>query len=241
MSFGLGHKFTFSLAMRVLVAALLLLPVSLRASDTAVSPAGPGAVIGAATERIMALVEEAPEYFDEDPERYFSAIGGELDKVVDFRGFARGVMGTYASSSRYKSLDASGRETLKNQLDRFTTVLRESLIRTYSRGLLAFGGSEVELADTEFSEQNDRVASVLQRVHSDEGNVYLIRYQMGQYRDGQWRLRNMVIEDISLGEIYRNQFEAAVEEMGGDVDRVITSWNDTSVAVDSEGEDCAGE
>jgi len=240
MSFGLGHKYTFSSATRLLLAAVLLLPGSLQADDSAPSPVGPGAVIGAATERIMALVEDAPGYFDEDPERYFSAIGAELDKVVDFRGFARGVMGTYASSSRYKSLDASGRETLKNQLDHFTVVLRESLIRTYSRGLLAFGGSQVELADTEFSEQNDRVASVLQRVHSDEGNVYLIRYQMGQYRDGQWRLRNMIIEDISLGEIYRNQFEAAVEELGGDIDQVIASWDDTSVKVNKE-HDSAGE
>ena len=93
----------------------------------------------------MDVVMAADEYVDADPERYYTQIQDLLDPLIDFRGFARKVMGPYASSKRYRSLDETGREQLKSQLDRFTAVMRSSLVRTYSKGLLAFGGSRIEL------------------------------------------------------------------------------------------------
>jgi hypothetical protein len=61
---------------------------------------------------------------DDDPERYYAAVHEVLDPVVDFRGFARGVMGEYATSARYRSLDEAGREKLRDQLERFTETMR---------------------------------------------------------------------------------------------------------------------
>ena len=49
---------------------------------------------------------------------------------------------------------------------------------------------------------------------------------MGQYKDGSWRLRNLIIETINLGEIYRNQFVALAKEANEDLDLVIAQWND---------------
>ncbi len=226
MSFSFSQKYTVAWAALITTFLLVMSAGRLAAAEAA---SGPGEVVKTATDNIMTLVNGAPEYFDTDPERYFTAIGAELDKVVDFRGFARGVMGEYASSSRFKSLDKAGQEQLREQLDRFTGVLRDGLINTYGRGLMAFGGSRVELAETEFSPGSTRVASVTQRVFSEEGKIYTVKYQMGQYRDGSWQLRNMIIENINLGEIYRGQFEAAAKEVDGDLDYVIEHWDDTKV------------
>ena len=197
------------------------------AIDGKTSALGPDKVIRIVTENIMALAIDAPSYFREEPERYFQAVGVELDKVVDFRGFSKGVMGQYASINRYESLDKRGQERLHDQLDRFSDVLRDSLIETYGRGLLAFGGSRVKSLEVEFSPTNVRVASVTQYILGDEGEKYTIRYQMGRYSDGNWRLRNMIIEGINLGEIYRGQFDLAVKEAGGELDLVINSWGDS--------------
>ena len=191
--------------------------------------AGPKATVAEATDRIMTLVREAPDYFEDDPDRYIEAVGRELDRVVDFRGFARGVMGKYASRDRYQSLDESGRQQLRGQLEAFTTRLRDGMVNTYSRGLLAFGGSRVELGETDFAPNSTRVASVAQRVYGDDGKIYTVKYQMGQYRDGSWKLRNLIIENINLGEIYRGQFEAAAEDAAGDLDAVIANWDDSRV------------
>ncbi|WP_197484180.1 ABC transporter substrate-binding protein, partial [Halioglobus sp. HI00S01] len=82
----------------------------------------PGAhdVVREASEKVMQVVEEAQGYAEEDPDRYYGEVQAILDPVIDFRGFARGVMGPYASSDRYRSLDEAGRAELRDQLDRFT-------------------------------------------------------------------------------------------------------------------------
>jgi phospholipid transport system substrate-binding protein len=198
-------------------------------ADEILPAAGPSEVIGEVTTKIMALVGEAPDYFDDDPDRYINAVGKELDSVVDFRGFARGVMGEYASSARYKTLSDEGRDELRSQLNRFTTVLRDGMVNTYSRGLLAFGSSRIELGETEVSPGSARVASVSQYVYGEDGKIYTVKYQMGQYKDGSWKLRNLIIENINLGEIYRGQFEAAAVAAEGNLDMVIDTWDDSQI------------
>lgn len=221
---------------RHIVWTLLLGCAVVASAQQAAEPTGPREVVAQATDRIMALVREAPDYFDEDPDRYIDGVGEELDRVVDFRGFARGVMGSYASAERYRSLDKAGQQRLREQLDQFTEVLRVGMVSTYSRGLLAFGGYGVELGDTDFSPNSSRVASVTQLVSGDDGKVYTVKYQMGQYRDGSWKLRNLIIENINLGEIYRGQFEAAADEANGDLDVVIANWDDSRIQTEAREE-----
>ena len=177
------------------------------------------------TQRVMELVAEANTYFDQDPDRYFEAIDQVLADLVDWRGFATAVMGDYYSRGR--SLDAAGQAALKAQRDRFAVTLREGLIRSYAKGLLAFGGANMEVKGVEASPQSARIASVTQLVYGEADRVYTIRYQMGQYKDGSWRLRNLIIETINLGEIYRNQFAALASAANDDLDRVIDDWNAT--------------
>ena len=129
----------------LLAASLLILPAStLHAADESPKP-----IIEWTTENIMSIVEEAPEYFDNDPERFYGEIGAVLDKTIDWRGFARGVMGDYASSARIRGLDDAAKAELRSQLEAFTAVIKTGLIRTYAKGLLAFSGSKFEVKDPE--------------------------------------------------------------------------------------------
>ena len=85
----------------------------------------------------------------------------------------------------------------------------------------------MQVQGAEASPQSARIASVTQLVYGEADRVYTIRYQMGQYKDGSWRLRNLIIETINLGEIYRNQFSALAQEADDDLDVVISQWNAT--------------
>ena len=205
---------------------LCLLATGLGAQESAVTAHG---VVNDATQRVMAVVIEADSYFDEDPERYYQQVQDILDPVIDFRGFARSVMGPYASSSRYRSLDEAGRTQLRGQLDRFTEVMRRGLVRTYSKGLLAYGDSRVEVfAATDENPEGDR-ATVRQLVYNNQPEPYVLIYQMGRGKSGDWQLRNIIIEGVNLGEIYRNQFEASARQNDGDLDAVIASWTAVEV------------
>ena len=181
--------------------------------------------------QVMAVVVEAKSYVDAEPERYYQAVQAVLDPVIDYRGFARSVMGPYASSERYRSLDEAGRVQLRGQLDRFTEVMRLGLVRTYSKGLLAFGSSRIEVVQPPADIVESSRISVRQLVYSDEPEPYVVMYQMGLAKSGDWKLRNVIIESVNLGEIYRNQFQAAARKHDGDLDSVIDNWS--SVEVDT--------
>lgn len=185
------------------------------------------AVLKETTDKVLTVIDDAKGYVKRDPGRYYQRVNEVLDDVVDFRGFARGVMGDYASSERYRALDEAGREKLRQQLDRFTEAMRDGLVRTYSKGLLAFGGSRVEL-DRERSKLSDQGnpdrATLRQLIYSDGSEPYVVIYQMAKDRDGKWLMRNLIVENVNLGQIYRSQFEAAARKFDGDLDKVIEDW-----------------
>lgn len=203
-----------------LVLTMLTLPISAEVNDKAPKP-----IIEFITSQIMTIIDGAPEYFDEDPDRFYSEIGDVLDATIDWRGFAKGVMGEYASNTRYKSLDADGKKELRAQLEAFTDIIKSGLIRTYAKGLLAFSGSKFEIVEGDDIDSKARSASITQLVYGSGDRTYTVRYQMGKQRDGSWRLRNLIVEDINLGQIYQNQFASAAKAANGNVGQVVAEWD----------------
>ena len=214
-------------SVKVMITSALfgLLSLAVTSITTANEATGPTPIIESTTFQIMTIVGEAPDYFDTDPDRFYSEIGSVLDKTIDWRGFAKGVMGEYASNARYRSLDDGGRKALIEQLDSFTDIMKSGLIRTYAKGLLAFSGSKFEIVDDEAVDPNARSASITQLVYGSGDRTYTVRYQMGRSRDGSWRLRNLIVADINLGQIYQNQFAAAAKSANGDVGKVVAEWD----------------
>ena len=214
------------------IAALWLLAV-FASAHTAAQESSPYDLVQSTTEQVMEVVVAADEYVDAEPDRYYTQIQDLLDPLIDFRRFARNVMGPYANSKRYRSLDEAGRQQLKDQLDRFTAAMRASLVRTYSNGLLAFGGSRIEAIPPEEGVETDEARqSVRQLIYSDRSQPYEVLYQMGLERSGDWKLRNVIIEDVNLGEIYRDQFLTSAREQDGDLEAVIDTWTIVVVEVD---------
>ena len=76
--------------------------------------------------------------------------------------------------------------------------------------------------------------SVRQLIYADRSQPYVVLYQMGMAKTGDWKLRNVIIESVNLGEIYRDQFLASAREEGGNLDQVIASWTVVEVEVDVE-------
>ena len=233
--FAVLHRLTCVLAHMALCLAVTH-SGSVRADQASASQREAAEVISDVTAQVMTVVAEANAYFDEDPDRYYREIDDALAGLVDWRGFATAVMGEYYSRGR--DMDQAGRANLKRQRDDFARTLREGLIRSYAKGLLAFGGARMEVQGVEASPQSARVASVTQLVYGEAERVYTIRYQMGQYKDGAWRLRNLIIETINLGEIYRNQFSGLARDADDDLDSVIAQWNE---AVIEQAEELTGD
>ena len=63
--------------------------------------------------------------------------------------------------------------------------MRVGLVRTYGKGLLAFGGSRIEVVQppSTMTVRKSRVA-VRQLVYNDEPEPYVLLYQMGRNKAG---------------------------------------------------------
>ena len=183
-------------------------------------------VVETITGQLLVLIEQAKLYVDEDEERFFTELDVLLRPFIDFRSFARAVMGRHASSKKMASLTETEKAKLNAQIDRFSEIFLGALIQTYGKGLLAFDGEEIEvvLPVIDAAKPQPKKVVVKQLIYGDRKTPYEVQYSMRTDKEGQWRLRNMVVESINLGKIYRNQFDNAVQVYEGSIDSVIDNW-----------------
>lgn len=177
-----------------------------------------------ATQRILTMSTEARSYVDKDPQRYYSQVSEVLNEVMDFHGFARGVMATYASAREYNTLNAAEQDKFNQRIDRFADKLERILIVTYSDAVLSFKGEKINLSIAKGSDSAPRRATINQEIYSNTGKVYLVQYSMREQGPDIWKITNLTVDGANLGQIYRTQFAAEVEKVGGDVDKTIVNW-----------------
>lgn len=187
----------------------------------------PYQVVQQTTERVLAIVKEAKGYADKDPERFNKQVAGTLDEVVDFDAFARGVMGSYASAQRYQALTSDQEKAaFRERIQRFSTTFKQGLVQTYARGLLKFNGEKIETLPPR---KGDDVATgsvaVVQNIYGAADKPYVVQYSMRRNKDGDWKLQNVIIEGINLGQTYRSQFASAADQYHGDLEQVIANWH----------------
>ena len=178
------------------------------------------------TDQVMKVIEGASDYYESDPARFYQEIQTVLDEIVDFNSFARGVMGPYGSKKMYVSLQTKAeKDAFKARIARFSSVFKEGLVQTYAKGLLAFGGTRIEVDPVADEHKGMKSVTVVQRIYGDAEQPYTVLYKMRANRAGHWKLRNVTIEAINLGKVYQGQFAAAVKQHDGDIDNVIDNWS----------------
>lgn len=212
---------------RILLAATMMvlgLSLSAQAEEMDKKP-GPYEVVAGTTEELVKEIEAAREYYDEDPERFNQRVREMLDAVVDFQSFARGVMGRYGSRAYYQSLQSEeAKARFRDRVIRFTESFKDGLINTYAKGLLAFNGNRIEVLPLAEDADLSGSVGVRQHIYGDRPKPYEVVYTLRKDSNGEWKLRNVIIEGLNLGRIYQNQFNAAVRTHDGDIDKVIDNW-----------------
>ena len=212
---------------RILLAATMMvlgLSLSAQAEEMDKKP-GPYEVVAGTTEELVKEIEAAREYYDEDPERFNQRVREMLDAVVDFQSFARGVMGRYGSRAYYQSLQSEeAKARFRDRVIRFTESFKDGLINTYAKGLLAFNGNRIEVLPLAEDADLSGSVGVRQHIYGDRPKPYEVVYTLRKDSNGEWKLRNVIIEGLNLGRIYQNQFNAAVRTHDGDIDKVIDDW-----------------
>ena len=157
------------------------------------------------------LVEVQPLY-EEDPEKFFTAVQEALSPYIDFEGFAKRVMAKHY------------RTATEEQRAAFLSRFEDALIRTYATALLEFDNQKVVVVEPTTPQKREDRATILIEVYSGSGTLYPVHYQLGLEEDGRWLLRNVIINGINIGLQFRSQFNAYMQKYKKDIDLVIENW-----------------
>ena len=186
---------------RWLLMALVALVMPLHAVAQSQSPED---MVRDNVESLMADLEGRKEYYANNLGELEALVDSNLDQVADFRYIGASVMGNYF------------RNATPEQRSRFADVFRQTLIDTYTRGLVTFDYAELRVLDAQQAQRYEDQASVAMEVVASNGQVYPVSYSL-RLSDGEWRVVNVIVNGINLG--------LAMRDNNRDYDAVIDGWS----------------
>ncbi|WP_404470926.1 ABC transporter substrate-binding protein [Vreelandella venusta] len=191
----------------LVITAMMWLPMSAQAQSQT-----PEALVRENVSAFMAELDGNEAYFADNLDELKALVNDSLDEVADFRYIGASVMGSYF------------RNATPEQRSRFANVFRQTLIDTYTRGLVTFDYDELRVMDNQRGQRYEDQASVDMEIIANNGQVYPVSYSL-RLSDGEWRVVNVIVNGINLGLTFRNQFDQAMRENNRDYDAVIRGWS----------------
>ncbi|MFI8745361.1 phospholipid-binding protein MlaC [Pseudomonas sp. NPDC077186] len=171
-------------------------------------------VVQQTTETLLADLKANKEQYRSDPAAFYQALNDILGPVVDVDGISRGVM-----TVRYS------RQASAEQMARFQENFKRSLMQFYGNALLEYNNQDIRVLPVA-GQQDPQRAAVNMEIKDGKGVVYPLSYTMVA-QDGTWKLRNVIINGINVGKLFRDQFAQSMQNNRNDLDKVIDSWADT--------------
>lgn len=200
---------------RLTAALLLVLPLAASAA-----PENPQVMLKSATDALLARITKEKEVLKKDPQALYNLVEQDITPLMDVDGIARRVMGQYF------------RQATPAQQKEFARVFKQSLIRTYAKGLTNYEGQKIAFKPWKAG-TDPKKAQVDVDVHGSNGQVYPVTFQLQLDKAGAWKVQNLILNGINLGLTFRNQFGSAVEANRGSIDKAIAGWTPDTSAIDA--------
>jgi phospholipid transport system substrate-binding protein len=204
---------------RLTTVLILALPVLATAATAA-----PQAVVQDATTALLGRITKEKEILKKDQDALYRLVEENITPFVDVDGIARSVMGQYF------------RQATPAQQKEFARVFKQSLVRTYAKGLTAYEDQKIVFKPFKPGADPQK-AQVNVDVHGNGGQIYPVTFQMQLDKSGQWKVRNLILNGINLGLTFRNQFGSAVEANRGNLDKAIAGWTPDTKALEGTSAD----
>lgn len=200
-----------------ILVALAALPLWASAAPT------PHQVVESTSSRLLGDLTANKAQYQQDPAAFYDALNDILGPVVDAEGIARSIMTVkYAN----RASDA--------QIKRFEENFKRSLMQFYGNALLAYKNQDIRVLPATGKADPER-ATVNMEVRDEKGTVYPVAYTMVN-KDGAWLLRNVVINGINIGKLFRDQFAQAMQQNRNNLDKTIDGWSDIVAKAKAETE-----
>lgn len=178
------------------------------------------------TNKMLADLSANKEKYKQDPSQFYNALNTIVGPVVDAEGISKSIM-----TVKYS------RKATPAQMQTFQENFKKGLFQFYGNTLLEYNNQGITVAPAG-DESGDRT-SVNMSVKGNNGAVYPVQYTLEKV-NGEWKLRNVIINGINIGKLFRDQFADAMQRNGNDLDKTINGWAGEVAKAKEETDKAAG-
>jgi len=171
----------------------------------------PFELIDVKSQEMVIVLTTENELFNTNPEMFKDKIKVIFEPLIDFNRVSASVMGKkyYLSAT-------------KEERAQFIEVFKISLLDTYAETLAQWGDAEI-VTDFSYNEKKNQIVSVKQNLLTTN-NIYPIIYKLREYKNGTYKIVNIIINGINLGKTFHNQFQALAIEKNENISSIIAEW-----------------
>ncbi|HHJ1296455.1 ABC transporter substrate-binding protein [Pseudomonas sp. 17391] len=193
-----------SILRRGLLVLLAAFPLLTLAAQT------PHEVVQGTTNELLGDLKANKEQYKSNPSAFYDALNRILGPVVDADGISRSIM-----TVKYS------RKATPEQMQRFQENFKRSLMQFYGNALLEYNNQGIVVDPAKVDD--GKRASVGMKVTGNNGAVYPVQYTLENIA-GEWKVRNVIVNGINIGKLFRDQFSDAMQRNGNDLDKTIDGW-----------------
>ena len=194
----------------ILRRSLLVLLAALALMANAVAAPSAHDIIQDTTTRLLADLAANKEQYKQDPSAFYDALNGIVGPVVDADGISKSIM-----TVKYS------RKATPAQMTRFQENFKRSLMQFYGNALLEYNNQGITVSPAK--DESGTRTSVDMQVKGNNGAIYPVSYTLEKIND-EWKVRNVIINGINIGKLFRDQFADAMQRNGNDLDKTINGW-----------------
>ena len=194
----------------ILRRSLLVLLAALPMMAHAVAAPSAHDIIQDTTTRLLADLSANKEHYKQDPGAFYDALNGIVGPVVDADGISRSIMTVKFS-----------RKATPAQMTRFQENFKRSLMQFYGNALLEYNNQGITVSPAK--DESGTRTSVDMQVKGNNGAIYPVSYTLEKINE-EWKVRNVIINGINIGKLFRDQFADAMQRNGNDLDKTIDGW-----------------
>ena len=170
----------------------------------------PHDVVQSTTTQLLGELKANKEQYKANPQAFYDTLDRILAPVVDADGISRSIM-----TVKYS------RKATPEQMQRFQENFKRSLMQFYGNALLEYNNEGI-VVDPAKADDGKR-ASVGMKVTGNNGAVYPVQYTLENIA-GEWKVRNVIVNGINIGKLFRDQFADAMQRNGNNLDKTIDGW-----------------
>jgi phospholipid transport system substrate-binding protein len=194
----------------ILRRGLLILLAAVPLMANAVAAPSAHELIQDTTTRLLADLAANKEKYKQSPKDFYDALNGIVGPVVDAEGISRSIM-----TVKYS------RKATPEQMTRFQENFKRSLMQFYGNALLEYNNQGITVSPAK--DESGTRTSVDMQVRGSSGSIYPVSYTLEKI-NGEWKVRNVIINGINIGKLFRDQFTDAMQRNGNDLDKTIDNW-----------------